>query len=150
MTSPSPALTPRGALASIGTMNARPKILIADDDLELLVMLSRHLHEGGAEVLEARDGDAALACVRAARPHLVLLDVMMPGMSGWEVARRIRGDIALRDTGIVMLTGIGASLNALTAPLFDADARLDKPFGFESLDAHVAQVLARRHPGLHP
>ena len=127
-------------------MNARPKILIADDDVELLAILSRHLRNRGATVIEARDGDEALARVREDRPHLVLLDVMMPGHSGWEVAKRIRDDDALRGTGILMLTGIGEALNAMTSTLYGADEKLDKPFDFDSLDARITQVLGYRHP----
>lgn len=129
-------------------MSAAPKILIADDDVELLAVLSRHLRSHGAEVIEARDGDEALRRVREARPHLMLLDVMMPGHSGWEVARRVREDDELRGTGIILLTGIGEALNALTSPLYGADERLDKPFAFEALDARITQVLGYRHPGV--
>lgn len=129
-------------------MSARPRILIADDDVELRAILSRHLTNRGAEVIEAEDGDQALSRLRADHPHLVLLDVMMPGHSGWEVAKRIRDDDALRGTGILMLTGIGEALNAMTAPIYGADERLDKPFAFDDLDARITQVLGYRHPGV--
>src|SRR5260370_32384064 len=69
---------------------------------------------------------------------------MMPGMSGWEVCRKIRQDAALAHTGVLMFTGIGESLNEATSPLFGADEYIDKPFDFELLDEKVMSVLERR------
>jgi len=69
---------------------------------------------------------------------------MMPGMSGWEVCRKIRQDAALAHTGVLMLTGIGDSLNETTSPLFGADEFIDKPFDFETLDEKIVHVLERR------
>jgi DNA-binding response OmpR family regulator len=77
-------------------------------------------------------------------PDLVVLDVMMPGMSGWEVCRKIREDIALAHTGVVMLTGIGENLNQMTSPLYGADAYIDKPFEFEDFDDKVRDTLKSR------
>jgi DNA-binding response OmpR family regulator len=73
-----------------------------------------------------------------------VLDVMMPGMSGWEVCRKIREDVALAHTGVVMLTGIGENLNQMTSPLYGADAYIDKPFDFEELDEKVKAALSAR------
>jgi DNA-binding response OmpR family regulator len=77
-------------------------------------------------------------------PDLVVLDVMMPGMSGWEVCRKIREDISLAHTGVVMLTGIGENLNQMTSPLYGADAYIDKPFDFGELDQKIREALAAR------
>jgi hypothetical protein len=77
--------------------------------------------------------------------------VMMPGMSGWEVCRKIREDIALAHTAIIMLTGIGENLNELTSPLYGADSYIDKPFAFPELDEKVRGALTKRRgskPGL--
>src|SRR4029077_7419145 len=121
-----------------------PKILIADDDVELLAILSQHLRSTKCTLIEARDGEEALALARQHHPDLMILDVMMPGLSGWEVAKRVRDDDALKATAIIMLTAIGEALNALTWPLYGADERLDKPFEFGELDEKIKKVLAAR------
>ena len=82
------------------------RILVADDDLEILALVKRHLRKlDSVEVVEASDGEEALKAAKREHPDLVILDVMMPGMSGWEVCRAIREDEALNDTGVIMLTG---------------------------------------------
>src|SRR5580692_6941664 len=113
----------------------------------MLELVSRHLRaidQPKLEVIEASDGDEAWRLARERLPDLVVLDVMMPGMSGWEVCRKIRQDAAFAHTGVLMLTGIGLSLNETTSPLFGADDYIDKPFDFESLDEKVLAVLRRR------
>lgn len=120
------------------------KILVADDDLEILALVKRHLKKLEVEVVEASDGEEALRTARREKPSLVILDVMMPGMSGWEVCRAIREDDSLANTGVIMLTGIGERLNEMTSPLYGADDYLDKPFDFEDLDRKIASVLADR------
>src|SRR5579864_3780400 len=112
--------------------------------LELVARHLRAIDQPKLEVIEACDGDEAwkLACERL--PDLVVLDVMMPGMSGWEVCRKIRQDASLAHTGVLMLTGIGESLNETTSPLFGADEYIDKPFDFEKLDEKISSVLRRR------
>lgn len=125
-------------------MATKPKILIADDDVELLAILARHMKTLHCDLVEARDGEEALKLAKQHRPDLMILDVMMPGLSGWEVAKRVRDDDDLRETGVIMLTGIGESLNALTSPLYGADDRLDKPFQFADLDEKIERVLTLR------
>ena len=121
-------------------------VLVADDEPTMLELVTRHLRsiEPKLEVIEASDGDEAWRLARERLPDLVVLDVMMPGMSGWEVCRKIRQDAALAHTGVLMLTGIGESLNEATSPLFGADEYIDKPFDFERLDEKVKGILARR------
>jgi DNA-binding response OmpR family regulator len=96
------------------------------------------------EVIQASDGEEAWRLAQEHLPDLVVLDVMMPGMSGWEVCRKIREDIALAHTGVVMLTGIGENLNQMTSPLYGADAYIDKPFEFEDFDDKVRDTLKSR------
>ena len=113
----------------------------------MLELVSRHLRsieQPKLEVIEASDGDEAWKLARERLPDLVVLDVMMPGMSGWEVCRKIRQDAALAHTGVLMLTGIGENLNETTSPLFGADEYIDKPFDFEKLDEKIVQVLLKR------
>ncbi len=126
------------------TNNSATKILVADDDLEILALVARHLSALPAEIVEASDGEEALRLARKEKPSLVVLDVMMPGMSGWEVCRAIREDDSLGDIGVIMLTGIGARLNEMTSPLYGADGFLDKPFELDDLADKVREVLARR------
>ncbi len=136
------------------------KVLVADDEPSTRAMVARHLRSIGYKVIEAVDGDEALELALEHLPDIVVLDVMMPGMSGWEVSRRIRETVSLAHTGVVMLTGIGASLNEITSPLYGADAYLDKspearmdmapdahlakPFEFAVLDRTIAETLVKR------
>ena len=119
-------------------------VLCADDDLEILSLVTRHVKSLGATVLEASDGEEALKVARREKPDLIILDVMMPGMSGWEVCRAVREDDQLVDTGVLMLTGIGERLNEMTSPLYGADDFLDKPFELEDLDDRLERVLEKR------
>ncbi len=128
-------------------MSTAPLVLVADDEPSMLELVARHLRtmqEPKLEVIQASDGDEALRLARQHLPDLVVLDVMMPGMSGWEVCRKIREDLLLVHTGIVMLTGIGENLNQLTSPLYGADAYIDKPFEFQDFDTKVRATLRAR------
>jgi len=122
----------------------KPVILVADDDPQILTMLSIRLSKRGYQVVEASDGLQTLKKARSEKPDLVLLDVMMPGKNGWEVAKELRSDEALRSIGIVMLTAIGERVNEMTSPLYGADAYVDKPFEFADLEAKIKRVLEER------
>ena len=126
------------------TSPKKPRVLIADDDLEILGLTRSLLRRRGFEVLEASDGDEAMRQLLENHPDLVVLDVMMPGQSGWEVCRSIRETDSLKDTGVIMLTGVGERLNEMTSPLYGADAFLDKPFDFAALDQLITEVLDKR------
>ena len=133
------------------TIDATPVVLVADDEPSMLALVGQHIKTMGYEVLEASDGEQAWALAQEHLPDLVILDVMMPGMSGWEVCRKIREDVALAHTAIIMLTGIGENLNELTSPLYGADSYIDKPFAFPELDEKVRGALTKRQasrPGL--
>src|ERR1700722_14727506 len=112
--------------------------------LELVTRHLRSIEQPKLEVIEASDGDEAWKLARERLPDLVVLDVMMPGVSGWGGGRKIRQDAALAHTGVLMLTGIGENLNETTSPLFGADEYIDKPFDFEKLDAMIVEVLRKR------
>jgi DNA-binding response OmpR family regulator len=122
-------------------------VLVADDEPSTRALVAGHLRSKGYKVIEAGDGDEAWELAHEHLPHAVVLDVMMPGMSGWEVCRKIREAVSLAHTGVVMLTGIGENLNELTSPLYGADAYVDKPFEFGELDQKLAETLARRTGG---
>jgi DNA-binding response OmpR family regulator len=122
----------------------KPVILIADDDPEILTMLGIRLSKKGYQVLEAVDGNQTLNLARKHHPDLVLLDVMMPGKNGWEVAKELRADQQFSNVGIVMLTAIGEKVNEMTSPLYGADAYVDKPFDFSDLEKKIKDVLSER------
>ncbi|HEX7667126.1 MAG TPA: response regulator [Polyangiaceae bacterium] len=127
--------------------SSNPLVLVADDEPQMLELVTHHLKTIDAprlEVIEASDGDQAWRLAREHLPDLVVLDVMMPGMSGWEVCRKIREDVSLAHTSVVMLTGIGENLNQMTSPLYGADAYIDKPFDFGELDKKIREALAAR------
>jgi CheY-like chemotaxis protein len=116
-------------------------ILVVDDDPEIVSMLSTRLVARGYRVSTASDGRAAIERAKRELPDLVLLDVMMPGKSGWEVARALKQDPVTQSIKIVMVTAIGENVNAMTSPLYGADAHIDKPFEFERLERVIADLL---------
>jgi DNA-binding response OmpR family regulator len=118
-----------------------PKILVADDDLEIQKMVKAALQAVGANIVIADDGEQALEMLLVEKPDLVILDVMMPKMSGWEVAKYIREHKDLKSMKILMLTGIGQQVNEATSPLVGADDFLDKPFSFDDLADRVRVLL---------
>lgn len=122
----------------------RPRLLIADDDPELVGILLKRLGDLDCEITTASDGEQALKEIRVIKPDVVILDVMMPKKNGWEVCRAIRQDAQLAGTGIIMLTGIGSSLNEMTSPLYGADEYLDKPFNFSELIFKIKRLLVGR------
>jgi DNA-binding response OmpR family regulator len=122
----------------------KPLVLVADDDPEIITMLGVRLGKKGYEVIEASDGVQTLKMARERRPDLVILDVMMPGKNGWEVAKELRADAELRHIGIVMLTAIGEQMNEMTSPLYGVDEYVDKRFDFADLEARMRKILSHR------
>ena len=116
-------------------------ILVVDDDPEIVSMLSTRLSARGYKVSTASDGKAAIERAKRERPALVLLDVMMPGKSGWEVVRALKQDPVTQSIKVVMVTAIGENVNAMTSPLYGADAYIDKPFEFERLERVIAGLV---------
>lgn len=123
---------------------ASGNILVVDDDPEIVTMLSTRLGARGYKVSTASDGNRALELAKRERPDIMLLDVMMPGKSGWEVARALKQDPVTQAIKIVMVTAIGEQVNEITSPLYGADAHVDKPFEFDKLEKVIAQLLATR------
>jgi DNA-binding response OmpR family regulator len=119
-------------------------ILVVDDDPEIVAMLTTRLGHRGYTITTASDGDRALELAKRERPDIVLLDVMMPKRSGWEVARALRQDPVTQDVKIVMVTAIGEQVNELTSPLYGADAYIDKPFEFDALEKVIEGLLTTR------
>src|SRR5215468_435 len=119
-------------------------ILVVDDDPEIVSMLSTRLSARGYKVSTASDGHRAIELAKRERPDIVLLDVMMPGKSGWEVARALKQDPVTQAIKIVMVTAIGEQVNEITSPLYGADAHIDKPFEFERLERVIGGLLTGR------
>ena len=116
-------------------------ILVVDDDPEIVTLLSTRLGKRGYKITTASDGAKALELAKQDKPDLVLLDVMMPGKSGWEVARTLKQDPVTSSVKIVMVTAIGEKTNEITAPIYGADAHIDKPFEFDKLEKVITQLL---------
>ena len=116
-------------------------ILVVDDDPEIVTMLATRLSKRGYKVATANDGSSALDIAKRDKPDVVLLDVMMPGKSGWEVARALKQDPATQGTKIVMVSAIGEKTNEITAPIYGADAHVDKPFEFDKLERVISGLL---------
>ena len=121
-----------------------PLILIADDDPEIRKLLRAHLSSMKCELIEAEDGAKTLESVIINHPDLVILDVMMPELTGWEICKYIKTHDELKSVGVVMLTAIGATVNELTSPLYGADEYVDKPFDFNELGFKIRKVLSER------
>jgi DNA-binding response OmpR family regulator len=117
------------------------KILIADDEPNIVISLEFLMKREGYAVSVARDGVAALAAIRDERPDLVLLDVMMPGMSGLDVCQAVRADESLAAVKILMLTAKGRDTDVAKGTALGADAYMTKPFATRELAEAVRRLL---------
>lgn len=130
-----------------------PKILIVDDERILVETIEYNLQKAGFETLTAYDGESALAQVRGGQPHLIILDLMLPKLSGWEVCRVVRQDPECRISGnghagahgpaILMLTARGEESDRVIGLEMGADDYLVKPFSMRELVARVRALLRR-------
>ena len=121
--------------------SAQRRILIVEDDAALLLALSDRLTQEGYQVASATDGDQAAAMVATREHDLVILDVMLPGKSGFEIAREARNQGL--DTPILMLTARGEVTDRVVGLEFGADDYLTKPFEFIELLARIQALLFR-------
>jgi DNA-binding response OmpR family regulator len=128
------------------------KIVIAEDDDAIAHMVNMALGDAGFLCLRARGGDEALNMVRMHTPDLLVLDVMMPGMDGLEVAKRLREDVILSKTPILMLTALGSVDNKVEGLEAGADDYLVKPFDLRELSARVKALIraSRRERDRNP
>lgn len=115
-------------------------ILLIDDDRTLLELFSGHLQANGYRPLTADDGAAGLRLAAEAGPDLIVLDVMMPGMDGWQTCERLR---ASSSVPIIMLTAKGEEIDKLHGFRLGVDDYVTKPFSFAELTARIGAVLAR-------
>jgi DNA-binding response OmpR family regulator len=117
------------------------RVLIADDEPNIVASLEFLMEQAGYEVQTVADGNAALAAVESFRPDLVLLDVMMPGRSGYEVCERLKGDPATRGVKVLMLSAKGRDVEVAKGLDLGADAYVTKPFSTRELAAKVREML---------
>jgi DNA-binding response OmpR family regulator len=118
----------------------KTRILLVDDDQTLTSLLSQYLRENNLEVLHAADGPAALRLAYNEHPDLILLDVMLPGMDGWEVCSRLR---ELSDIPVIMLTAKATEADKLHGFRLGVDDYVTKPFSFSELVARIQAILGR-------
>ena len=117
------------------------KVLIAEDEPNIVASLEFLLRQSNYEVRVARDGEEALRLIASFAPHLVLLDVMMPGKSGFEVCRHIRGNPAWQNVKVMMLSAKGRDSDIDQGLALGADAYVTKPFSTKALLATVRELL---------
>lgn len=117
------------------------KILIADDEPNILISLEFLMKREGFDVVLARDGQEAIDAIVRERPALVLLDVMMPVKTGFDVCHEVRADETLRDTIIVMLTAKGRDTDVAKGLALGANAYMTKPFSTKELVQKVREML---------
>jgi EAL domain-containing protein (putative c-di-GMP-specific phosphodiesterase class I)/CheY-like chemotaxis protein len=122
---------------------SRPVVLIADDDEEVALLLRTYLKPLDVEVLVARDGEEALAIAQSRLPGVVLLDVMMPKRSGWEVCQALKAVQRTSQIGVILVTGRGDVKDRLTGLQVGADDYLVKPFDRSEVTKRVRAVLSR-------
>jgi len=127
---------------------SKPLVLVVEDEDALTTLLTYNLEREGYRVVEARDGDEALLLVDEERPDLVLLDWMLPGISGIEVCRRLRGRSETRNLPILMLTARGEEGDRIRGLDTGADDYITKPFSMTELMARIRAVMRRIRPAL--
>jgi two-component system, OmpR family, phosphate regulon response regulator PhoB len=127
-------------------MPAAPTILVVEDEAALVTMLRYNLEKQGFRVEEAGDGDEALLRIVETKPDLVLLDWMLPSLSGIEVCRQIRRQSSTRDVPIIMLTARTEDQDMVRGLNTGADDYIIKPFSTEALLARIRALLRRAAP----
>lgn len=118
-------------------------VLVIDDEPEMLRLLDYNLTRAGYAVLTARDGESGLAAARRHSPDLIILDVMMPGMDGLEVCKRLRQEPATASRPVLMLTAKAEEPDRVLGLELGADDYVAKPFGMRELLARVKALLRR-------
>ncbi len=125
-------------------MTDTDKILVVDDEPFILRSLSFVLRKGNMNVIEARNGEEALAMIREHRPVLVFLDVMMPKMNGYDVVREVRKDATLADVHLVLLTAKGQESDRVTGLESGANDYLTKPFSPSRILELAREIMSAR------
>jgi DNA-binding response OmpR family regulator len=121
--------------------------LVVDDEQSIRLLCRVNLGASGMEVLEADDGNAGLELARSEQPDLILLDVMMPGLDGWDVARELAQDAATRDIPVVFLTARAEAADRRRGAQLGGVGYVVKPFDPVSIGDFVERVLSRIERG---
>ena len=121
----------------------REKILIVDDEEHIVELLDFNLKNSGYETFIATDGIEAVRIAKEEKPNLILLDLMIPGMDGFDVCKEIKKDKEMKNTSIIMLTAKGEELDKILGLELGADDYITKPFSVRELLARVKAVLRR-------
>jgi len=127
-----------------GSGDAPPRILIAEDDLQSVELLEAYLADAGYEIRTATDGDATLREAQQWQPDVILLDIMMPKISGFEVCKRLRASPASRTIGILMITALDQSSDVERAVEAGTDDFLTKPINKTDLLFRIRCLLKSR------
>lgn len=130
------------------SITTKPLILIVEDEPSLAELLRYNVEKEGYRVVEAHDGEEALVLVQEELPQLVLLDWMLPKVSGIEVCRRLRARVETKNLPVIMLTARGEDIDRVRGLDTGADDYLTKPFSMTELLARVRAVLRRIRPAL--
>jgi DNA-binding response OmpR family regulator len=117
------------------------KVLICDDEPYILESVSFIVKEEGYQVLTAEDGNEGLRLLRSERPDLVLLDIMMPGKTGFEVCREVKADTSMCSTYVILLTAMGQDRDMEDGYQSGADEYITKPFSPRSLRRRLHELL---------
>ncbi len=125
-------------------MARRKKILVVDDERDLVELISVNLQRNGYEVITAHDGNTGLEMARKQRPDLIVLDVMMPGLSGRDVTMALKSDPDTATMPILMLTAKTEETDIIVGLSMGADDYVTKPFSMKVLVARVGAVLRRK------
>ena len=123
------------------------RILVVDDETDIVALVAYHLVKAGYRVSTATSGPDALAAARQERPALVVLDLMLPGMSGYEVLEQLRGHAATKDIAVLMLTARREEADRIRGLALGADDYLTKPFSPQELVLRVGAILRRLGAG---
>ena len=118
------------------------KIMIVDDEPDILFTVSQMLELDGYEVIKCEDGKTCLQCLQSSTPDLVLLDIMMPDMSGWDVAAKIKENPDWTSIPIIFLTAKGDTMSVGMGEMA-AEDYIVKPFNIKDLKTRVQQILNR-------
>ena len=122
---------------------AKEKVLIVDDEEHIVELLKFNLLNAGYDVFTANDGINAVKIAKAEKPSLMLLDLMLPGIDGFDVCKEIKRDDEMKKTSIIMLTAKGEELDKILGLELGADDYITKPFSVRELLARVKAVLRR-------
>jgi DNA-binding response OmpR family regulator len=140
---------PSGAGQSQQTTNKRT-VLVVDDEKDLVDLITYNLQRNGYDVLCALNGTEALELAQKHVPDLVLLDLMLPGIDGTEVARRLKADARTAQVPIIMLTAKGEETDVVVGLTLGADDYVTKPFSMKILLARLSSVMRRAEQGAAP